>query len=78
MWKGTRLPDPTSGPGEPELNRVFNVRWPFFATQANETDTVVDTLSTVSMANVQGHSVPFDVKKQPIQIAVSRLIPEAE
>ena len=76
--RGTRLPDPTSGPDEPELNRVFDVRWPFFATQTNETDTVVDTLSTVSMANVQGHSVPFDVKEQPIQTAVSHLIPEAE
>lgn len=68
----------TSGPDKPELNRVFNTSGLLFAAEADETHTVVDALSAVSVADVQGHRVPFHVKKQPIQTAVSHLVPEAK
>ena len=61
--EGTQSPHPTSGPGEPEFDGVFNARGLLFATQTNEADTVVDTLSAVTMANVQGHSVPLHIEK---------------
>lgn len=67
---------PTSGPDESELNRVFNAHWLFPTTQTSEADAVVDALGAVPMANVQRHSVPFHIKKQPIQTEVSDLIPE--
>ena len=67
-----------SGPDEPELNRVFNVRGSFFATQTDETDAVVDALGAVSVTNVQDYSVPFRVEEQPIQTAVRNSILEAE
>ena len=69
---------PASGPDESELNRVLNVCRLFFTAQADETDTVVDALGAVPVADVQCHSVPFHVEEQPVQTAVSRLIPEAE
>jgi len=62
-WKGTQLPEPTSGPNEPELNRIFNVRGLFFTAKTNETDTVIDSLGAVPVANVQRHSLPLHVKE---------------
>jgi hypothetical protein len=76
--KGTQSPLATSGPNESELNRVFNVRGLFFPAQTNETDTIVDTLGAVPVANVERHGVPFHVEEQPIQLTVSYLIPEAK
>ena len=69
---------PTSGPDESEFNRIFNVPWLFFTTQTDETDTIVDALGAVPMANVQGYSVPFHVEEQPIQTVVSYSTLEAE
>ena len=61
--EGSQSPQPTSGPGEPEFDGVFNTRGLLFATQTNEADTVVDTLSAVTVANVQGHGVPLHIEK---------------
>lgn len=69
---------PTSGPDESEFNRIFNVPWLFFTTQTDETDTIIDALGAVPMANVQGYSVPFHVEEQPIQTVVSYSTLEAE
>ena len=74
----TRLPLPTSGPGESEFDGVFDTDGLFFATQSNETDSVVDTLGAVPVANVQRYGIPLCVEKQPIQTAVSNLVPEGE
>ena len=65
--KGLRLPVPTSGPGESELDRIFNAHGLSFAAQTNEADAVVDALGAVPVANVQRHSFPFRLKEQPIQ-----------
>ena len=67
-WKGAQLPEPTSGPDKSELKRVFNVRGFFFTTQPNETDTVINALGAVPVANVQRHGFPLHVKEQPIQL----------
>ena len=77
-WEGTQLPVPTSGSHESELDCILDAHGFFLSTQANETDAVIDALGAVSMANVQGHSVPFRVKEQPIQNSVSHLMPEAK
>lgn len=76
--EGTQSPHTTSGPDEPEFDGVFNAHGLLFATQTNEADTVVDTLSAVTVANVQGHGVPFHIEKQPVRTAVSNLVPELE
>lgn len=76
-YKVNRLPVPTSGPDETQFNRILNARRLFSSAQTNEPDAVIDALGAVSVANVQGYSLPFHIKQQPIQTNVSQLIPES-
>ena len=66
---------PTSGPDESQFNRILNAHRLFSSAQTNEPDAVIDALGAVSMANVQGYSLPFHIKQQPIQTKLSQLVP---
>ena len=68
---------PTNGPNESELEGVLHVRRLFFTAQTDKADAVIDTLSTIPVADVQHDSVPFRVKEQAIQTSVSNLISNA-
>lgn len=68
---------PTNGSNESKLEGILHVRRLFFTVQTDKADAVIDTLSTIPVADVQHDSVPFRVKEQAIQTSVSNPIPNA-